>query len=32
MAYNVAQKLINSHLVSGDMTPGQEIGLKIDQT
>ncbi|PRZ40491.1 aconitase [Antricoccus suffuscus] len=29
---NVAQKLISSHLVSGEMTPGSEIGLKIDQT
>ncbi|RYM02920.1 aconitate hydratase [Sporolactobacillus sp. THM7-7] len=32
MAYNVAQKLIRSHLVSGKMAPGNEIGLKIDQT
>ncbi|MEV8147002.1 aconitate hydratase [Arthrobacter sp. NPDC080073] len=32
MAYNVAQKLIASHLVAGDMTPGTEIGLHIDQT
>lgn len=32
MAYNVAQKLIASHLVSGEMTPGTEIGLRIDQT
>lgn len=32
MAENVAQKLIGSHLVSGDMTPGREIGLHIDQT
>lgn len=29
---NVTQKLIKSHLVSGDMTPGEEIGIKIDQT
>ncbi|MDZ7691280.1 MAG: aconitate hydratase [Balneolaceae bacterium] len=29
---NVTQKLIKSHLVSGEMTPGEEIGLKIDQT
>ncbi len=29
---NVAQKLIDSHLVSGDMTPGEEVGLRIDQT
>ncbi|WP_280677487.1 aconitate hydratase [Cryobacterium sp. CG_9.6] len=32
MAYNVAQKLIASHLLSGEMTPGSEIGLRIDQT
>ncbi|WP_280540467.1 aconitate hydratase [Chromohalobacter sp. 11-W] len=29
---NVTQKLIASHLVSGDMTPGAAIGLTIDQT
>ncbi|MEJ2185580.1 MAG: aconitate hydratase [Gemmatimonadota bacterium] len=29
---NVTQKLIRAHLVDGDMTPGQEIGLRIDQT
>ncbi len=29
---NVTQKLIQEHLVSGEMTPGEEIGLKIDQT
>ena len=28
---NVSQKLINSHLISGEMKPGNEIGLKIDQ-
>ena len=32
MGLNVAQKLIRAHLVSGDMTPGGEIGLHIDQT
>src|SRR5919109_5419557 len=32
MAQNVAQKLIESHLVSGRMEPGEEIGLRIDQT
>ncbi len=32
MGYNIAQKLIRSHLVSGEMIPGAEIGLKIDQT
>lgn len=29
---NVTQKLIQSHLVDGEMEPGKEIGLKIDQT
>lgn len=29
---NVAQKLIESHLLSGKMVPGEEIGLKVDQT
>jgi aconitate hydratase len=29
---NVAQKLIESHLVKGEMTPRTEIGLRIDQT
>jgi aconitate hydratase len=29
---NVAQKLIRSHLTDGEMTPGAEIGLRIDQT
>ena len=28
----IAQKIIKEHLVCGDMTPGSEIGLKIDQT
>ncbi|MCP5509801.1 MAG: aconitate hydratase [Chlamydiales bacterium] len=32
MGKNVAQKLIESHLVEGKMVPGEEIGLKIDQT
>ncbi|WP_034261453.1 aconitate hydratase [Actinospica robiniae] len=32
MGSNVARKLIGSHLVSGEMTPGSEIGLRIDQT
>jgi len=32
VAYNVAQKLIASHLVAGGMIPGSEIGLHIDQT
>ena len=32
MGLTLAQKLIKSHLVEGEMIPGQEIGLKIDQT
>ena len=28
---NVTQKLIQSHLLKGEMTPGKEIGIKIDQ-
>ena len=32
MGYTLAQKLIRSHLLSGDMKPGSEIGLRIDQT
>jgi aconitate hydratase len=32
MAQNVAQKLIQSHLVSGEMRAGEEIALRIDQT
>lgn len=29
---NLTEKLISSHLVSGVMTPGKEIAIKIDQT
>ncbi|MDP8978129.1 MAG: aconitate hydratase [Actinomycetota bacterium] len=32
MGRNVAHKLISSHLASGEMTPGEEIGVTIDQT
>ncbi len=32
MGMTLAQKLIASHLVSGEMIPGQEIALRIDQT
>jgi aconitate hydratase len=32
MGLNVAQKLIESHLVDGKLEPGGEIGLRIDQT
>ena len=32
MGMTIAQKIIKSHLVSGDMTPGSEAALRIDQT
>lgn len=32
MKLTIAQKIIKAHLVSGEMIPGTEIGLKIDQT
>ncbi len=32
MPQNVTQKLIQSHLIEGEMIPGKEIALKIDQT
>ena len=32
MGMTIGQKLIKSHLVSGDMTVGSEVGLRIDQT
>ena len=32
MGYTIAKKIIKAHLVSGEMTPGAEIGLRIDQT
>ena len=32
MGKTIAQKIIASHLISGEMVPGQEIALKIDQT
>ncbi|MEF2143836.1 MAG: aconitate hydratase [Desulfovibrionaceae bacterium] len=32
MGQNIAKKIINAHLMSGEMTPGSEIGLRIDQT
>lgn len=31
MAKNVTQKLIESHLIEGELKPGEEIGIKIDQ-
>ena len=32
MGYTLAQKIIKAHLLSGEMIPGSEVGLKIDQT
>src|SRR5438270_14029872 len=32
MGRSVTEKLIESHLVEGEMTPGTEIGLRVDQT
>jgi len=32
LGYNLAQKIIKEHLVSGEMIPGKEIAIRIDQT
>ncbi len=32
MGKTIAEKIISAHLLSGSLTPGSEIGLKIDQT
>lgn len=32
MGYTIAQKIIKAHLLSGEMTVGSDIGLRIDQT
>ena len=32
MGLTIAQKIIKSHLVEGDMTPGSEIAVHIDRT
>lgn len=32
MGYTIAQKIIKDHLLSGEMTVGSDVGLKIDQT
>jgi len=32
MAKNVTEKLISDHLLEGEMTPGEEIGIRMDQT
>ena len=32
MGKTIAEKIIQAHLLSGEMKAGQEIGLRIDQT
>jgi aconitate hydratase len=32
MGKNIVEKVLEEHLVHGDLIPGQEIGIKIDQT
>jgi aconitate hydratase len=32
MALNLTQKILKAHLVSGELVPGKEIAIKIDQT
>ena len=32
MGLTIAQKIIREHLISGEMTPGSEVALRIDQT
>ncbi len=32
MGYTLAQKIIKAHLVDGEMVPGTDVGLRIDQT
>ncbi len=32
MGYTIAQKIIKNHLLSGSMTVGEDVGLRIDQT
>lgn len=32
MGMNIAQKIIQKHLISGEMVPGKEISIRIDQT
>ncbi len=32
MGKTIAEKIICSHLISGEMKPGEDVGLKIDQT
>ncbi|HOF89216.1 MAG TPA: aconitase family protein, partial [Armatimonadota bacterium] len=32
MELNLTQKILAAHLVSGEMTPGEEIAIRVDQT
>ena len=32
MGLNLTQKILKAHLVEGNMVPGEEIGIRIDQT
>lgn len=32
MGLTIAQKIIKAHMLSGEMTPGADVGLRIDQT
>ena len=32
MGENLTRKILRAHLVSGEMTPGAEISVRIDQT
>ena len=32
MGLTIAQKIIQAHRLSGEMTPGADVGLRIDQT
>ena len=32
MGYTVAEKIIRDHLEEGEMKPGAEIGIRVDQT
>lgn len=32
MGYTIVEKIIKNHLISGEMTKGSEIGIRIDQT
>ena len=32
MGKNIIEKILAAHLVTGDLTPGSEIGIRIDQT